>query len=145
MNSYKMLHLLKRMQYLYSVLKHIQFKSGNFNLLLPFWSHLNDCKSVSHKDPGKQNKTDLASIEFIATETYTCILKLQPQTKSTIKSKMWNSLQFSKNKETQKLMFYPILDLPTPKLLHHQCGPYDSLPNGFLNKINWKLILYRQT
>lgn len=27
---------------------------------------------------------------------------------------------------------------PTPKLLHHKCGPYDTPPNGFLDHLKKK-------
>lgn len=26
-----------------------------------------------------------------------------------------------------------MINPPTPKLLHHKCGPYDTPPNGFLD------------
>lgn len=36
-------------------------RTQNYNLLLPFWPHLIDCKTVKHKDPGEENKIYILS------------------------------------------------------------------------------------
>lgn len=56
-----------------------QLVRRNFNLLLPSWSHLIDCKSVSHKDPGRKKRENKFSIHRIFSEMKHIYLKTTTQ------------------------------------------------------------------